>query len=248
MTEDKKIYTVAYNRQLAPKTWEMKLEGYTGDITAPGQFVNLSVEGKYLRRPISLCDYSDGEIILLYDVVGDGTRIMSEWRTGDKVDMLTGLGNGFNTDVACSRPLLIGGGIGVAPLLRLGKELKEKGRTPVAVLGFNTAADIVLADEFRSAGIDVIVSTADGSAGVKGFVTDAIAQSNIDYDYYYTCGPMPMLRAVWASLPTDGELSVDVRMACGFGVCMCCSLETRDGAKRVCKDGPVFGKEELLWK
>lgn len=244
----KSLYTVVYNRQLASKTWEMRLAGDTGYITAPGQFVNLALEGRFLRRPISVCDYDSESITLLYDVVGEGTAQMARMRTGHTVDMLTGLGNGFDTSLSGRHPLLVGGGIGVAPLLRLAKDLLAAGHKPVAILGFNKAADVVLDTQFASLGIDTLVSTADGSRGCKGFVTDVARELAGAYDYYYTCGPTPMLRAVWEQLPADGQLSLDERMGCGFGACMCCSIETTRGSRRVCKEGPVFVKNELIWK
>lgn len=242
------LFKVTENIKVAEKTWRMVLEGDTESIKAPGQFVNLEVEGHFLRRPISLCDAADGKITLLYDVVGEGTREMSRWEPGHVTDVLTGLGNGFNPDCAAERPLLLGGGIGVAPLLLLARILVANGKSPIAVLGFNKAEDIVLADELRLAGAEVYVATADGSAGTKGFVTDAIKAHCLPTEYFYACGPMPMLKALALGMECPGELSLDERMACGFGVCMCCSIKTRTGAKRICKDGPVFAKEELIFE
>lgn len=242
-----KIFTIVSNEKVARRTYRMRLEGDTSDISAPGQFVNIELPGKYLRRPISLCDYDEKGITLLYDVVGEGTEMMSGLAAGETLDLLVGLGNGFNADSEGTKMLLIGGGIGVAPLLRLARELKMKGKEVTAVLGFNTAADISLADELKSAGAQVYISTADGTCGTKGFVTDAIRENNITADRFYACGPLPMLRAV-CTLPMAGEVSIDARMGCGFGICMCCSLETKSGAKRICKEGPVFDKEELIWK
>lgn len=241
-------FRIASNERIAAKTYRMVLEGDTSDFTAPGQFANVAVEGKFLRRPISVCDYSEDSLTLLYDVVGDGTRQMSEMKPGTVLNLLTGLGNGFDTEVKTQRPVLVGGGIGVAPLLNLAKALRRAGKEPEIILGFNTAADVVLEKEFKDMGFRTVVTTADGSYGVKGFVTDAPGWKEDAYDYFYACGPMPMLRALCGIPVIPGELSLDERMACGFGVCMCCSLETRDGAKRICKDGPVFKKEELIWK
>lgn len=241
-------FRIASNERIAAKTYRMVLEGDTSDFTAPGQFANVAVEGRFLRRPISVCDYSEGLLTLLYDVVGDGTRQMSEMKPGTVLNLLTGLGNGFDTEVKTQRPVLVGGGIGVAPLLNLAKALRRAGKEPEIILGFNTAADVVLEKEFKDMGFRTVVTTADGSYGVKGFVTDAPGWKEDAYDYFYACGPMPMLRALCGIPVITGELSLDERMACGFGVCMCCSLETRDGAKRICKDGPVFKKEELIWK
>lgn len=243
----KNNYNVLSNIRLTPRTWRMELEGDTQWLTAPGQFVNIAVEGKFLRRPISVCDFNDNTITLLYDVVGEGTSRMSRLSGGAVIDMLTGLGNGFDASVDCQSPVLLGGGIGVAPLLRLAKDLIAAGKKPVAVLGFNTAADVVLDTELCQLNIPVYISTVDGSRGSKGFVTDAMRENNLAPDYFYACGPLPMLRSL-CSLPIPGELSLDERMACGFGVCMCCSLETVDGPKRICKEGPVFRKEDLIWK
>ena len=241
-------FRIDSNERIAAKTYRMVLEGDTSDFTAPGQFANVAVEGKFLRRPISVCDYSEGSLTLLYDVVGDGTRQMSEMKPGTTLNLLTGLGNGFSTVAESRRPVLVGGGIGVAPLLNLAKALRRAGKEPEIILGFNTSADVVLEKEFKDMRFGTVVTTADGSYGLKGFVTDAPGLKEGTYDYFYACGPMPMLRALCGIPVITGELSLDERMACGFGVCMCCSLETRDGAKRICKDGPVFKKEELIWK
>lgn len=240
-------YTVLSNTRLTPRTWKMVLEGDTGCFSAPGQFVNVAIDGKFLRRPISVCDYDAMTLTLLYDVVGEGTAWLAGRAGGDRLDLLTGLGNGFDITVDCNQPVLLGGGIGVAPLLNLGKTLVKTGKRPVAVLGFNRSEDVVLDTELEEAGIPVFVSTVDGSRGTRGFVTDAMRENGLTPDYFYACGPLPMLRSLCA-LPIRGELSLESRMGCGFGVCMCCSLETTDGAKRICKEGPVFRKEELIWK
>ena len=245
------IYTVIANRQLTYKTWVMTLRGDTSAITAPGQFVNVAIPGKYLRRPISICDYSleRGEITLLYDVVGEGTAAMSRMLPGESVDMLNGLGNGFTVNSGALRPLLLGGGIGCAPLLGLARALKAHGIQPVAILGYNTAKDSFGMDRwFEEIGVEAYIATVDGSVGTKGFVTDVIREKDLHGDYFHACGPMPMLRALCNGLDIPGELSIESRMGCGFGACMCCSVETRGGAKRICKDGPVFDKEELIWK
>ncbi len=242
-------YTVIENRQLTAKTWLMRLAGPAGVIEAPGQFVNIAVDGKYLRRPISICDYeADGEITLLYDVVGDGTEIMSRWQAGREVSLLAPLGNGFDCSASGDSPLLIGGGIGIAPLYKLAKMLIAEGKRPVVVLGFNSAREVVWVDEFRATGAETHVATVSGEVGTKGFVTDVEACRDAAHGYFYSCGPMPMLRALCNVMAVDGELSLDERMACGVGVCMCCSLATTDGARRICKDGPVFKKSELIWK
>lgn len=247
----KNEYIILANRQLTHKTRVMTLSGDTSAITAPGQFVNIAIPGKYLRRPISICDYSHerGEIVLLYDVVGEGTAAMSEMKPGDRVDMLNGLGNGFSTDIESETPLLLGGGIGCAPLMGLSRSLKLKGKDPVVILGYNTAADSFGMDRwFEQTGVRAYIATVDGSLGTKGFVTDVIREKAIKGDYFHACGPMPMLKALCTSLPIPGEVSIESRMGCGFGACMCCSVQTADGAKRICKDGPVFRKEELIWK
>lgn len=242
------IFTIISNERVAQKTWRMVLKGDTSAFTTPGQFANIALAGKYLRRPISVCDYDAETLTLLYDVVGEGTAQMSEMKSGEELNILTGLGNGFDITADCKRPLLVGGGIGVAPLLNLAKAMREAGKEPEVVLGFNTADDVVLEKELTELGFRTIVTTADGSYGIKGFVTDALRGENMIYDYFYACGPLPMMRALCNELPISGQLSLDERMACGFGICMCCSLETRNCAKRICKDGPVFLKEELIWK
>ncbi len=249
--EIKGNYTIISNRRLTHKTWVMTLGGDTSAITAPGQFVNIAIPGKYLRRPISICDYSHerGEVVLLYDVIGEGTKAMSEMKQGDNVDMLNGLGNGFSLDSGAESPLLLGGGIGCAPLLNLARALKRLGKNPIAILGYNKAADSFGMDKwFEEIGVEAHIATVDGSVGTKGFVTDVIREKNINGDYFHACGPMPMLKALCNGLDIPGEVSIESRMGCGFGACMCCSVETRDGSKRICKDGPIFRKEELIWK
>lgn len=241
-------FTVVSNRPLTSKTFLMRLKGDTGAICNPGEFVNVEIEGKFLRRPISLCDYDEGSITLLYDVVGDGTRWMSARKEGDTVNILTGLGNGFQPASESHKPLLLGGGVGIAPMLKLAKTLIADGKKPMVVMGYNTAAEVAAYQLFADEGIPAYVATVDGSMGTKGFVTDAIRQHNLDGDYFYACGPMPMLKALCINLPLPGQLSLESRMGCGFGACMCCSLETKNGAKRICKDGPIFYKEELIWK
>lgn len=249
--EIKGNYTIISNRRLTHKTWVMTLGGDTSAITAPGQFVNIAIPGKYLRRPISICDYSHerGEVVLLYDVIGEGTKAMSEMKQGDNVDMLNGLGNGFSLDSGAESPLLLGGGIGCAPLLNLARALKRLGKNPIAILGYNKAADSFGMDKwFEEIGVEAHIATVDGSVGTKGFVTDVIREKNINGDYFHACGPMPMLKALCNGLDIPGEVSIESRMGCGLGACMCCSVETRDGSKRICKDGPIFRKEELIWK
>lgn len=244
----KKDFTILSNTPLSRRTMQMDLAGDTSDLTAAGQFVNISVHGKFLRRPISVCDYSDGKMRLLYDVVGDGTRIMAEMQPGEKLDILSGLGNGFSENVPYRKVVLLGGGIGCAPLLNLARKLRLAGKDVTVILGFNTAADIVMAEMFTNLGVRFLIATVDGSEGTRGFVTDAIRENNVDAEYFYACGPMPMLKAVCLGLDIPGEVSLEARMACGFGACVCCSIETAVGYKRICKEGPVFPKEELLWK
>ncbi|MDO5496656.1 MAG: dihydroorotate dehydrogenase electron transfer subunit [Alistipes sp.] len=225
----------------------MCLEGDTQWITRPGQFVNIELDGLYLRRPISICDWDENSITLIYKVVGRGTEQMSRMTQGEVLDVLTGLGNGFNPDAECQKALLVGGGVGVPPLYRLAKELLGRGRSVSVVLGFGSKAELFYEEEFRALGAEVYVSTVDGSAGVKGFVTDAIRESNISFDYFYACGPLPMLKALSQSCEQSGELSFEERMGCGFGACMGCSCKTLTGNKRICKEGPVMRKEEILW-
>lgn len=241
-------YTVVSNTRLTERTWRMRFGGDMSGLSRPGQFINILLEGKYLRRPISVSDYTDSELTILYDVVGSGTRQMTTLTPGTSVNVLTGLGNGFDPERDCRHAVLLGGGIGCAPLLRLAKDLQLRDRRVSVVLGFNKSVDVVMKDDFREIGIDPVICTVDGSEGVKGFVTDGMARVVPDADYFYACGPTPMLRALCQQLAIPGELSLEARMGCGFGACMCCSLETRDGAKRICKDGPVFTKDELIWK
>ena len=243
----KGIYKVVANEPLTPDVWRMVLAGDTQWITRPGQFVNIELEGLYLRRPISISDWSEDTITIIYKVVGRGTEQMSRMATGQELDVLTGLGNGFDADVECQQPLLVGGGVGVPPLYRLAKELIARGRKVSVVLGFNTAKEVFYAEEFRSLGADVYVSTADGSVGTKGFVTDAIRENGVDFDFFYSCGPLPMLKALCDCTDVKGELSFEERMGCGFGACMGCSCKTLTGNKRICKEGPVMKREEIIW-
>ena len=239
------IFKIVSNERLTATVWRMVLDGDTQYIVQPGQFVNIELEGRFLRRPISVCDWEDGRLTLVYKVVGDGTADMSRMTAGTELDLLTGLGNGFSTDVPAERPLLVGGGVGVPPLYGLAKRLIAKGVRPTVVLGFNRSDEIFFADEFRAAGADVVIATADGSQGVKGFVTDAM--KGLEFDWFYACGPIPMLRALCSATDCDGELSMEERMGCGFGACMGCSCKTSDGNyKRICKEGPVFRRNELI--
>ena len=239
------FFTITDNTRLAPNTYRMVLAGDTSAITAPGQFVNIALTGKFLRRPISVCDWEEGTLTILYKVVGKGTAQMSEMVSGQTLDLLTGLGNGYDLDKAGDRPLLIGGGAGVPPMYALAKHLLARGKHPSVILGFNTAAERFYQTEFAALGLPVTVTTVDGSAGTKGFVTDAMPA--IDYTYIYTCGPGPMLKAVYDSSVTSGQFSFEERMGCGFGACMGCTCQTKYGNKRICREGPVLEKEEILW-
>lgn len=241
------VLTVAKNVALTPLIYEMTLVGDVSGVTRAGQFVEISLDGLYLRRPISVCNYEEGQLTLVYKVVGKGTDLMSQMAEGTELDVLTGLGNGFDVEYECQKPLLVGGGVGVPPLYRLTRDLIARGKEVSVVLGFNTESEIFYAEEFEKLGAKVILATADGSVGVKGFVTDAIRESGVEYDYFYSCGPLPMLKALCSATTTSGEVSLEERMGCGFGICMGCSIMTANGAKRVCKDGPVFKKEEVIW-
>lgn len=243
----KGIYRIERNDRLTETVWRMRLAGDTQWITAPGQFVNIALEGKYLRRPISVCDWDDRSITLIYKVVGEGTEQMSRLQPGSELDLLTGLGNGFSTQNNARRPLLVGGGVGVPPLYGLARQLLAEGKPVEVVLGFNTAAEVFYEEEFRALGCRVTVATVDGSRGVEGFVTTAIAGERLDFDYFYACGPLPMLHALYNAVEQDGQLSFEERMGCGFGACMGCSCKTKYGNKRICKEGPVLEKGEIIW-
>lgn len=239
------IYKVLKNEQLTETVFRMVLEGDTTALTAPGQFINLTVEGFYLRRPISVYDWDENTITIIYKVVGEGTEKMSEWEVGYECDVLTGLGNGFAMSRSGDKPLLIGGGVGIPPLYGLCKRLIAQGKKPTVILGFNKADEIFCEEDFQAIGAETIVTTVDGSVGVRGFVTDAM--KNLDYTYFYTCGPMPMFRAIEKTATGSGEYSFEERMGCGFGACMGCSCKTKYGNKRICKDGPVLQREEIIW-
>jgi len=241
------IFQILDNRKIAADTYRMVLHGDCSCITAPGQFVNIALEGKYLRRPISICSIHNNELTLIYKIQGDGTRQMSRMPKGRTLELLTGLGNGFSTAQSGETPLLIGGGAGVAPMYGLAEKLVSEGKKPIAILGFNTAAEICLVSEFSAIGVSACVSTADGSVGIKGFVTDVIPTLEVPHSYLYVCGPEPMLKAVYNAVDTDGQFSFEARMACGFGACMGCSCETKYGTKRICRDGPVLERGEIRW-
>lgn len=239
------FFTVDKNVNIADDVYEMHLLGNTSAITKSGQFVNIKVDGFYLRRPISVCDYDENGITLIYKVVGNGTEVMSKIEKGTVLDLLVGLGNGFDTSKSGDKPLLIGGGMGVAPMYNLCKKLIAEGKKPIVVNGFNSDKDVYYEKEFKSLGAEVYITTVDGTNGTKGFVTDVT--KNLEYTYFYTCGPMPMFKAVEATAKTSGQFSFEERMGCGFGACMGCSCETKYGNKRICKDGPVLEREEIIW-
>ena len=241
------IYTILSNEPLTPAVYRMVLEGDTQYITRSGQFINIELEGKFLRRPISVSDYDETTVTIIYKVVGRGTEQMRDMVAGQKLDILTGLGNGFNTENSGTRPLLVGGGVGVPPMYNLCKRLISEGKKPIVILGFNTKSEIFYEEEFKALGVDVYCSTADGSYGVKGFVTDVIREKELKFDYLYTCGPLLMLKALYDATEVDGEFSFEERMGCGFGACMGCTCKTKYGNKRICKDGPVLKREEIIW-
>ncbi|MBQ8175117.1 MAG: dihydroorotate dehydrogenase electron transfer subunit [Clostridia bacterium] len=241
------LFQITENTPLTETVWRMRLTGNTSAITVPGQFVNLKIGGLFLRRPISVCDCVGDTLTLVYKVVGHGTEKMKGMQAGEMLDILTGLGNGYDLTPVREHALLLGGGVGVPPLYMLAKRLIAEGKRVSVILGFNTKAEVFYEEEFRALGAAcVTVATADGSYGVRGFVTDAMA--GIDYDYFFTCGPEPMLRAVYRATATEGQFSFEERMGCGFGACMGCSCKTVTGYKRICKEGPVLKKEEILWQ
>ena len=241
------IYTILSNEPLTPAVYRMVLEGDTQYITRSGQFINIELEGKFLRRPISVSDYDDKSVTIIYKVVGRGTEQMKGMVAGQKLDILTGLGNGFNSENSGPRPLLVGGGVGVPPMYNLCKRLLSEGKRPVVIIGFNTKEEVFYYEEFKALGVDVYCSTADGSFGSKGFVTDVIRGEGLEFDYLYTCGPLPMLKALYDATTVDGEYSFEERMGCGFGACMGCTCKTKYGNKRICKDGPVLKRDEIIW-
>ena len=239
------VFTIIKNTNLTSNVYIMTLKGDTEGIRC-GQFVNIQLDGLFLRRPISVCDCEGDVLTLIYKVVGRGTEKMSHMTEGESLDLLTGLGNGYNTTPSGERPLLLGGGVGVPPLYMLCKKLISEGKHPTVILGFNKADEVFYENEFKALGADVIVCTADGSYGVKGFVTTAM--EGIEYSYFFTCGPEPMLKAVYKATTTEGQMSFEERMGCGFGACMGCSCKTITGYKRICKEGPVMRKKEILWE
>ena len=239
------IFEIIENIALTDSVYRMILQGDTSAITAPGQFVNIQLDGLYLRRPISVCDVCGDKLTIIYKVVGKGTKQMSQMQAGN-LDLLTGLGNGYDLTVAGQKPVLLGGGVGVPPMYMLAKELIAMGKEVKVILGFNTMDEIFYEAEFKALGCQVTVTTVDGSYGVKGFVTDAL--KDMEYTHFFTCGPEPMLKAVYRASVTSGQMSFEKRMGCGFGACMGCSCKTITGYKRICKEGPVMRKEEILWE
>ena len=241
-------FTIIENTKLSRGIFRMALEGDTSAVTVPGQFVNIALPGRYLRRPISVCDREDGKLTLIYKVLGEGTAEMSEMLSGTQLDILTGLGNGFDVSGAGSSPLLIGGGVGVPPMYWLARKLIKLGTVPTVILGFNTKDEIFYEEEFKALGCRVTVTTADGSYGIKGYVTTPLDQDAKRFTSCFACGPLPMLKALKKVLAIPAQLSLEERMGCGFGACMGCSIKVKGGYKRVCKDGPVFSSDELLWE
>ncbi len=241
----KSMFEIVSNTALTENVYKMVLMGETSHITAPGQFVNIALQGLYLRRPISVCDVEGDQLTIIYKVVGKGTRQMAEMKEG-QLELLTGLGNGYDLSKAGENPVLLGGGVGVPPMYLLAKELKKLGKNVRVILGFNTKSEVFYEEEFKALGCEVTVTTVDGSYGTKGFVTDAFRE--MEYSYFYTCGPEPMHKAVYKASKTSGQMSFEKRMGCGFGACMGCSCKTITGYKRICKEGPVMEKEEILWE
>jgi len=240
-------FKITNNEKIAKDVFKMILEGDTKDITKAGQFINIELESLYLRRPISVCDFDDKTVTIIYKVVGKGTEIMARLEPGVELDVLTGLGNGFDLTCDGERPLIIGGGVGTPPMYRLCKDLIAAGKKPIVVLGFASNDDLFFEKEFKELGVDVYISTVDGSVGTKGFVTD-VMKGIEDYTYFYACGPMVMLKAICSATDISGQVSLEERMGCGFGACMGCTIQTKNGYRRVCKEGPVFKKEDLIWE
>lgn len=244
---NQKYFDIVTNDEIAKDVYKLVLCGDTGEITKPGQFVNIALDGFFLRRPISVCDWDEGSLTLIYKVVGEGTSSLSYMKKGS-LDLLTGLGNGFDLDTCGKKPLLVGGGAGTPPMYGLCRRLLDRGVKPTVVLGFNTASEVFYENNFKELGVVPFIATVDGSLGVKGFVTDAIREAEGEYSSYCACGPEPMLKALWAQMGgTRGQLSFEERMACGFGACMGCTCKTKYGSKRICKDGPVLSSDEVIW-
>ena len=241
------LFSITQNEKIGQSVYKMRLSGDTSAIKKAGQFVNIKLDGFFLRRPISVCDYTAEELLIIYKVVGKGTEKMSAMEKGEQLDILTGLGNGYDLTVKTERPVLIGGGVGVPPLYKLSKELKNQGKRVSVILGFNSENEIFFEDEFKEIADRVLICTADGSYGIKGFVTDAV--KDIDFDYFFTCGPEPMFKALESTIDKNisGQMSFEQRMGCGFGACMGCSCKTLTGNKRICREGPVLFREEIIW-
>lgn len=241
------LFSITQNEKIAQSIYKMRLSGDTSAIKKAGQFVNIKLDGFFLRRPISVCDYTAEELLIIYKVVGKGTEKMSAMEKGEQLDILTGLGNGYDLTVKTEKPVLIGGGVGVPPLYKLSKELKNQGKRVSVILGFNSENEIFFEDEFKEIADRVLICTADGSYGINGFVTDAV--KDIDFDYFFTCGPEPMFKALESTIDKNisGQLSFEQRMGCGFGACMGCSCKTLTGNKRICREGPVLFREEIIW-
>ncbi len=239
------IFKIRSNEALTESIYKMVLLGDTSDIKNPGQFINIKIDGFYLRRPISICDYDDETITIIYKVVGSGTEVMAKMGADETLDILVALGNGFDTSKSGENPVLIGGGVGVPPMYNLCKKLIAEGKKVSVILGFNTADEIFYEDEFKALGAEVFVTTVDGSKGIKGFVTDVLC--DLDYSYFFTCGPMPMFKAIESVATTSGQYSFEERMGCGFGACMGCSCKTKYENIRICKDGPVLEREVIVW-
>ena len=238
-------YTVVKNEEIAPGTYYMTIAGDTSQIKDPGQFINIKIDGLYLRRPMSICSYDEESMSIIYKVVGKGTEAMSRMPAGDSFDALSPLGNGFDTEKIPEGALLIGGGAGAMPIYTLAMILRDKGKKPHVIIGFNREEEIFFADEFRDLGVELTIATMDGSVGVKGTVVDAMEKAN--RPYVCVCGPDPMMKAV-AEHSSGGQFDLGARMACGFGACMGCTVITKSGPKRVCKDGPIFDQEEIIWQ
>ena len=239
------ILELKSNRKIAKNTYEWILAGDVSGITSSGQFVNIKLDGLFLRRPISVCDVRGDELALIFKAVGEGTDKMARAEIGESFDVLTGLGNGYDLSLSGDRPLLIGGGAGVPPMYMLAKELIKLGKAPTVILGFGSADEVFYKEEFEALGARVLVTTVDGSFGIRGFVTNAM--EGLDYTYFYTCGPEPMLKAIYNASTTSGQFSFEERMGCGFGACMGCTCKTKYGNKRICREGPVLVKEEIIW-
>ena len=239
------IFKLTENTALTYKVSRLRLEGDVSAIKKPGQFVQVQLDGLFLRRPFSVCDRDENSFTILYETAGTGTELLRTLPAGTKLDVLTGLGNGFDLYRGGNNPLLIGGGTGLSPMFWLAKELLALGASPKALLGFNTADDVFYAEEFEALGIETLITTTDGSRGIKGLVIDAMDKP---YSGFYACGPEAMLRAVCEASNKPGQISLDRRMGCGFGACMGCTVITRNGPKRICKEGPVLDREEIIWE